>query len=80
MARKFDLFGFVGSVSYYDIVLAVVPLLFGVAVLVGHQLAVEAHVAFGVASVLAGLALVDALFVNPPTAAGNAAERAGDRH
>ena len=81
MTKTFDPFGFVGSVSYYDLVLAVIPAVFAVSVLVGTLLAVEPHVAFAVGSALAGLALVDALFVNPPTdPTGNTTGRAGGQH
>ena len=53
--------------SRYDLVLAVIPSVFIVAVLLGHLLSVSARVAVAGASLVAVLALVDALFINPPT-------------
>lgn len=55
-----------GSVSRYDLVLAAIPSVFVVAVLVGNLFSVPASVAVAGASLAASLALVDALFVNPP--------------
>lgn len=57
-------------VSYYDLVLAVIPAVFVVAVLLGELLAVPAETAIAGASIAAALALVDALFLNPPIANG----------
>lgn len=56
------------SVTYYDLVLAVIPSVFVVAVLVGAVFSVPAETAITGASVAAALALADALFVNPPVA------------
>lgn len=54
------------SVSRYDLVLAAIPSVFVVAVLAGNLLSVPPNVAVGAASLVATLALADALFVNPP--------------
>jgi membrane protein YdbS with pleckstrin-like domain len=54
------------SVSHYDLVLAAIPSVFVLAVLAGNLLFVSANVAVAAAAVVATLALVDALFVNPP--------------
>lgn len=54
------------SLSRYDLVLAVIPSAFLVALLLGHVLAIPARTALFGASVVGGLALFDALFVNPP--------------
>ncbi len=57
-----------GSLSRYDVVLALIPL--------GFALALAAHLAFGLSlhqavaagAVLGAMALTDALFLNPPIA------------
>lgn len=54
------------QVSHYDLVLAVIPSVFVVAVLAGNLLSVPAHIAVAGASLVASLALADALFVHPP--------------
>jgi hypothetical protein len=54
------------SVSHYDLVLAAIPSVFVMAVLAGHLFAVPANVAVAAASLVATLALADALFINPP--------------
>lgn len=55
------------KLSYYDFVLAVIPLAFLTSVLVGHLLPVSTRTALVAASVVGGLAVADALFFNPPT-------------
>lgn len=55
-----------GSVSHYDLMLAVIPSVFLIAVLVGNLLSLPASVAVAGGSLVTSLALVDALFVNPP--------------
>jgi hypothetical protein len=55
------------SVSRYDLVLAAIPSVFLIAILVGNLLSLPATVAVGGASLVASLALADALFVHPPT-------------
>lgn len=52
--------------SRYDLVLAVIPAAFLVAGLAGSVLAVPLETAVIAASALGGLAVVDALFLNPP--------------
>lgn len=53
--------------SRYDLVLAVIPTAFVVALLVENLLSVSARVALVSASVVGALAVLDALFLNPPT-------------
>jgi hypothetical protein len=54
------------SLSRHDLVLAVIPSVFVVSILVGHLLSLSAQASIGVASLVGALAVVDALFVNPP--------------
>jgi hypothetical protein len=58
------------GVTRYDLVLAIIPSAFIVALLAGHvlSLSMEASVVF--ASVVGVLALVDGLFLNPPEVGG----------
>lgn len=58
--------GPVGRASRYDIVLAVIPATFVVAVLLGTTLSVTATTAVSVAGGVSALAVIDALFLNPP--------------
>lgn len=58
------------TVSRYDLVLAVIPAVFVVAVLLGHLLPVSPRTAITGAALLGVLAMVDALFVNPPVSRG----------
>jgi len=50
----------------YDLVLAVVPLAFAVALVAGLLVPVSVHGALAAAGVVGTAAVVDALFVNPP--------------
>lgn len=50
----------------YDLVLAVVPLAFAVALVAGLLAPVSVHGALAVGALIATAAVVDALFVNPP--------------
>jgi hypothetical protein len=50
----------------YDLVLAVVPLAFAVALVAGLLSPVSVHAALAAAGVVGVAAVVDALFVNPP--------------
>lgn len=50
----------------YDLVLAVIPAAFLLAVMLGSTPAVPGPVAVAAASVVGVLAVVDALFLNPP--------------
>lgn len=52
--------------SRHDLVLAVIPATFLVAALLGLTLSVSATTAVTAAAVLSGLAVMDALFFNPP--------------
>jgi hypothetical protein len=56
----------VDRVSYYDLVLAVIPLAFLASALVSEVLSLSGTTTIAAASVVAGLAVVDALFFNPP--------------
>jgi hypothetical protein len=60
------LFERVSELSYYDLVLAVIPIAFLTSVLVGHLLPVSTRTALVAAAVVGGLAVADALFFNPP--------------
>lgn len=53
-------------VSRYDLVLAVIPSAFLVALILGNVLPVSPRIALASASVVGALALLDALFLNPP--------------
>jgi len=61
--RPFDR---IGDLTYYDLVLAVIPIAFLVSVLVGHLLSIPTRTALIAASVVGTLAMIDALFFNPP--------------
>lgn len=52
--------------SRYDLVLAVIPAAFVAAVLVGSAAPVSFTTTAGIASAIGLLAVVDALFLNPP--------------
>lgn len=58
---------FLDRLSHYDLVLAVVPVAFLVSAIVGYLFAVPPKTALVVASVVGLLAMLDALFLNPPT-------------
>jgi hypothetical protein len=61
LARPFD------RLSRYDLVLAVVPLGFVLAALVGRILALSASGTLVLGSAVGLVAVVDALFLSPPT-------------
>ena len=54
------------GLTRYDLVLAVIPSAFVVAMLVGHLLSLSVEASAVVASVVGVLALLDGLFLNPP--------------
>ena len=54
------------SLSRYDLVLAFIPVVFVLSVVLGHLLSVPFRTTLVGASVVGALALLDALFVNPP--------------
>lgn len=60
------------SASRYDLVLAVIPVAFLAAFAVAHVGAAPFRSALVVASLVGALALVDALFLNPPRISGRA--------
>lgn len=60
------------SLSRYDLVLAVIPLAFLVALAVAHVGAAPFRSTLFAASIVGALALVDALFLNPPRISGRA--------
>jgi len=55
------------AVSRHDLVLAVIPSVFVMAILVGHLLSLSVQTSIWVASLLGALVVIDALFVNPPS-------------
>ena len=55
------------DLSRYDLLLATIPLVFAVMLAVHAALGVPFTAAVTAASVLSGLALSDALFLNPPS-------------
>lgn len=57
-------------VSRYDLLLAVIPLAFLASLTLGTVLAIPVRTALVGALVVGTLALVDALFINPPRGAG----------
>lgn len=61
------LIGVLTSVSRYDLVIGVIPLVFAVALAATGALDVATHRALAAAAVVGVLALVDALYLNPPT-------------
>lgn len=58
--------GIARQISRYDLVLAVIPAAFVAAVLVGSAASVSFTATTGAASAVGLLAVVDALFLNPP--------------
>lgn len=56
-----------GRIDRYDFVLALIPVAFAASLFADTVLSVPTPLALVVASLLGGLAVVDALFVNPPT-------------
>jgi choline-glycine betaine transporter len=60
------LFGLRRRASRHDLVLAVIPAAFLVAAVLGTTLSVSATTAVTAAALLSGLAMLDALFFNPP--------------
>lgn len=53
-------------VTRYDLVLTVIPVALALGALLGTSPAVPAPTAVAAASVIGGLAVIDALFLNPP--------------
>ncbi|MFB6353731.1 MAG: hypothetical protein ABEJ92_06560 [Halobacteriales archaeon] len=67
-ATTHGLFGRVARrTSRHDLVLVVIPAAFVAALMAGMASPVSLHGAVAAASVVGGIALVDALFLNPPT-------------
>jgi len=56
--------------SRYDLLLAAIPLVFAVVLAVHAALGVPVGVAVGAGALVSGAAVLDALFLNPPTAPG----------
>lgn len=54
--------------SRYDLLLAIIPLAFLLALLAGFALSIPPQLSLVAASVIGAVALVDGLFRNPPTA------------
>ncbi|WP_247009017.1 hypothetical protein [Halorientalis litorea] len=57
----------VAGLSRYDLVLVLIPLVLAASVFLGHLLSVPVEMTLAGASVVGTAALVDALFLNPPT-------------
>lgn len=57
---------FLDSVSRYDLILAVIPTAFITALLVANLLAISTQTTILAAAMVGALALLDALFINPP--------------
>lgn len=62
----------VRSLSRYDLLLAFIPTAFIVSILLGSLLSLGLQSALAGASLVGAIALVDALFLNPPKGAGRA--------
>ena len=58
------------SVSRYDLVLAVIPLTFLLTAVLSGLLGVTLHIALGASGLFGIAAVVDALFLHPPTEGG----------
>lgn len=61
------LIGVLASVSRYDLIIGVIPLVFVVALAATGALDVATHEALAAAAIVGVLALVDAIYLNPPT-------------
>ncbi|WP_277542015.1 hypothetical protein [Haloarcula laminariae] len=59
-----------GSVSRYDLVLAVIPVAFLLTVVASGLLGVTMRTALAVGALLGAAVVTDALFLNPPTGGG----------
>lgn len=57
----------VAAITRHDLVLAVIPSAFIVAMLVGQVVSLSTQASVALASIVGALALFDALFLNPPT-------------
>ncbi|WP_267162042.1 hypothetical protein [Halovenus salina] len=57
--------------SRYDLVLAVIPILFTASVLVSLFTPVSLHLAMGAGALTSALLVADALYLNPPTNASD---------
>lgn len=60
----------VSNLTRYDLVLAVIPLAFLFGVVASNLGSVSLHGGMAIAAAVGGLAVVDALFVNPPSTGG----------
>lgn len=60
-----------GQLTRYDLVLAVIPVVFALAIVATTALSVPFLAALAVGAVLSSLVLADALFVNPPIDSGS---------
>lgn len=55
-----------GSLSRYDLVLAVIPLVFGLALVSHTVLSLPLSTTMAASAVVTGVLVVDAMFLNPP--------------
>lgn len=62
---------FLNSVSRYDLVLAVIPTAFITALVAANLLQLSTQTTLVAAAIVGALALLDALFINPPGHPGN---------
>lgn len=68
------------NISRYDLVLAVVPVAFLLAVGGGLLSPVPVYAAMAIGSLVAGAAVVDALFIDPPSPGGRDGRRQDGGH
>jgi len=58
-----------GQLSRHDLLLAVIPILFGLALLTYLVASISLHTPFGVSALISGALVADALYFNPPARA-----------
>jgi len=66
---------FAATLSRYDLLLAAIPLVLGLALLVGAVVPVPFHLSVGVGAGITGVLVADALYVHPPTAPSGSSRR-----
>ena len=72
LSRAVDRFAPTRRASRHDLVLAVIPAAFALAALLGATLPVDTTTAVAGGAGVSGIAVVDALFLNPPRGPGAA--------
>jgi hypothetical protein len=58
-----------GQLSRYDLLLAVIPILFGLALFIHLVAPISLQIPFGVSALISGALVADALYFNPPARA-----------